>query len=74
MPKLPVISGKEAIDTLKKDGYFVIRKKGSHFQLSHKEKKSITIPFHKTLDRGTLRKIIRSAEISVIEFITLMKK
>ncbi len=74
MPKLPIISGKKAIEILEKDGYFVIRTKGSHFQLSHSEKKSITIPIYKTLDRGTLRKIIRDAEISVSDFIRLMRK
>jgi hypothetical protein len=32
----------------------------------------VTVPIHNELDRGTLRNIIRTAEISVEEFVQLL--
>ncbi|NQV00640.1 MAG: type II toxin-antitoxin system HicA family toxin [Parcubacteria group bacterium] len=74
MAKLPSISGKKAIKTFEKIGYQIIRKKGSHFRLYHPNKEPITIPNHKNLAKGLLRKILRDAEISVKEFIDLLKR
>jgi len=73
MSKLPLISGKVAIKAFTKLGYRVIRKKGSHFRLQHNNKKPLTIPEHKTLGRGLLRKILRDAEITIEEFKNLLK-
>jgi predicted RNA binding protein YcfA (HicA-like mRNA interferase family) len=75
--KLPVISGKDAVKTFTKLGYTTLRKKGSHIRMEHttdKSKKKITIPDHKTLGKGLLRKILRDAEITVEEFNQTLKK
>ena len=74
MVKLPSISGKKAIKIFSKIGYQVIRKKGSHFRLYHPIKESLTVPNHKTLGKGLLRKLLRDSEITVREFIRLSKK
>lgn len=74
MPKLPVISGKEAIKAFEKIGYQVARQKGSHIRLRHSDKKPITIPDHKELGKGLLRKLVRDAELSRKEFVELVKK
>ncbi len=69
--KLPVLSGKEIIRRFEKLDYQVVRQKGSHIRMIHKNdnsKASITIPFHQTVGRGLLRKILKQAEISVNEF------
>ena len=73
MSKLPLISGKNAIKVFTKLGYRVIRKKGSHFRSQHNNKKPLTIPEHKTLGKGLLRKILRDAEITIEEFKNLLK-
>ncbi len=36
MPKLPLISAKEAIKAFEKIGYQVIRQRGSHIRMRHK--------------------------------------
>ena len=72
MPPLPVISGSACIAALAKIGYRSIRQKGSHVRLECSGRPPVTVPIHSELDRGTLRSIIRTAEISVDEFILLV--
>jgi predicted RNA binding protein YcfA (HicA-like mRNA interferase family) len=74
MSFLPIISGKECVTALEKVGYYVKRQSGSHIILRKDEPFcQVTIPNHRTLDRGTLFKIIRSTELSVNEFKELCK-
>jgi len=73
MNKLPSISGKECVDALLKTGFYFKRQKGSHIILRKDNPFSqLVIPDHKTLDRGTLRAIIRQAGLSLNEFIDLL--
>ena len=75
MSKLPVISGEKAVKCFEKQGYVVIRQKRSHIRMRHKSdrsKKPLTIPKHKVLGKGLLRKLLRDAEISVEEFRELL--
>lgn len=71
MSRLPVISGKHLIKVLQKSGYYVRDQKGSHIHLRHPVKPPLTVPDHATIARGTLRAIIREAELSVDEFLEL---
>lgn len=49
------------------------RRKGSHIILRRdKPFAQVVVPDHKTLDRGTLRAIIRQANLSVDEFRKLL--
>lgn len=77
MTKLPHISGKEVIRTLKKCGFFVKRQSGSHVIMRHQTDlmKRCVIPVHgsKTIKPGTLQSILRGAGISVEEFIKSLK-
>ncbi|MCG2690381.1 type II toxin-antitoxin system HicA family toxin, partial [Candidatus Parcubacteria bacterium] len=59
---------------LEKIGYQVIRTRGSHFRLSHKTKKSITVPVHSVIGKGLLRKILRDIDLSPQDFINLLKR
>jgi predicted RNA binding protein YcfA (HicA-like mRNA interferase family) len=73
--KLPVISGRECIKALEKTGFFIARQKGSHITLRRQEPpptRTVVVPDHKELDRGTLRSIIRQAGLSVEEFVDLL--
>jgi predicted RNA binding protein YcfA (HicA-like mRNA interferase family) len=72
VPPLPVISGSACIAALAKIGYRSIRKKGSHVRLECAGRPPVTVPLHSELDRGTLRSIIRTVEISVDEFVLLV--
>jgi predicted RNA binding protein YcfA (HicA-like mRNA interferase family) len=75
MSKLPVISGEKTVKCFEKIGYVVVRQKGSPIRMWHKSdrsKKPLTIPKHKVLGKGLLRKLLRDADISVEEFRELL--
>jgi len=50
-----------------------LRKKGSHVRLVCEGRAPVTVPTHHTLDRGTLRSIIRTADLTVEQFIGLLR-
>ena len=68
MAKLPIISGRQLIKVLFKLGYREVRQRGSHIRLSCPDKKSVTIPDYKVIDKSLLRKILRDVELTVEEF------
>ena len=74
--KLPVISGKQAIRAFEKAGWYIVRRAKSRHIIMKKPgvKTTLSIPEHKTLDRGLLRALIRDAFISVADFNKLLKK
>jgi len=65
MPNLKHLSGKEVINIFEKLGFQTVSQRGSHVKLRRisrsGKKETLTIPFHKELDTGTLRAIIRQA-------------
>ncbi len=72
MTALPVISGSDCIRALQRLGYREVRIRGSHVRLNCKGRPPVTVPLHVTLDRGTLRSIIRACELTVDEFVDLL--
>ena len=75
MPKLPIISGKQAVTVFKKMNYRVVRQKGSHIRMRHgldANKRPLTVPDHKVLGKGLLRKLLRDAELTVDDFIKFL--
>ena len=71
MPRLPRISGQEAIQALKKLGFDEARQKGSHVVL-RKDHIGCVIPLHKELKVGTLAGALRQADVSVEEFLSAL--
>jgi len=62
---LPVVSGKNCIRALERVGFGVIRQVGSHVVLRRPDPFcQVVVPDHRTLDRGTLRSILRSAGLT----------
>ena len=73
MSKLPSISGRACIKALERTGFVVKRQEGSHVILRRSQPfAQLVVPDHKELDRGTLRAIIRQADITVEEFLALL--
>jgi len=71
MPKLPAITGKEAIKVLLEQGFVAVRQSGSHVQMKRDgHPLLVTVPVHASecLKQGTLRAIIRSAGMTVEAF------
>jgi len=75
MPPLPRVSGKQVIRTLKRLGYEEFDQSGSHVYLHRWDgarwSLRVTIPVHgnKTLKLGTLKSVLKQANITVEEFI-----
>ena len=74
MTKLPTMSGDECITLLKEIGYQAVRQKGSHIRLIHAARQPVSVPRHRALGRGLLRKILRDTGLSVDEFQELYQK
>jgi predicted RNA binding protein YcfA (HicA-like mRNA interferase family) len=72
--KLPLVSGRQAIKVFIKIGYRVVRQRGSHIRLHHPTRRPLTIPDHKVLGKGLLRKLLRDSELSMEEFKKLLKR
>jgi len=73
MSKLPQISGRECIKALGRMDFYIIRQRGSHVILRRDIPfTEVIVPDHKVLDKGTLRSIIRKADLDVDDFIELL--
>ncbi|MBN2581407.1 MAG: type II toxin-antitoxin system HicA family toxin [Pirellulales bacterium] len=76
MSKLPTITGVEALAAFQKLGYVEVRVKRSHHVMKREGSEFLlSIPVHrrKNLKRGTLRALLRTAEITVDEFCDLLQ-
>ncbi|MDI6769596.1 MAG: type II toxin-antitoxin system HicA family toxin [Anaerolineales bacterium] len=74
MPALPRLSGRETVRAFESLGWKVVRQKGSHIiliKVGHIA--TLSVPDHKEVARGTLRSLIRSAGLTVSEFIDALK-
>jgi predicted RNA binding protein YcfA (HicA-like mRNA interferase family) len=72
MPRLPRVSGAEAIRALERLGFSQIRQRGSHVVLKRTGAERITgcvVPLHVELATGTLRGILKQAGVTAEEFI-----
>ncbi|MBE7443772.1 MAG: type II toxin-antitoxin system HicA family toxin [Planctomycetia bacterium] len=72
---LPVISGKKAVKAFEKAGWKLVRIGSSRHMIMKKEGMitTLSIPDHRTLDRGLLRALIRDAYLSVEKFSKLLE-
>jgi len=68
MPKLPHVSGKEAVRALERLGFAQIRQKGSHLVM-RRGPLGCVIPLHREIKVGTLSGILKQAGVSPEEFI-----
>lgn len=64
--KLPIISGKQLINSLMSLGYNVVRQRGSHVRMEKKTSAGthkITVPNHETIAKGTLNDILNKVSV-----------
>lgn len=76
MTKLPILRGEDLVKLLQSIGFAVVRQKGSHVFLLHRDGRRTVVPVHKgkDIDRGLLRKIIRDIEMTYEEFVELIQE
>ena len=74
MTKPPVLSGKKIVKAFKKAAFYRVKQKGSYIKIRNDARQiTLIIPDHKEVDRWTLKGIIRDADLTVEEFIRLLK-
>ena len=70
MASLPVLSGQQVVSVFESFGWSVARQKSSHIIMTKAgEIVTLSIPNHKEVARGTSRSLIRSANLTVDEFV-----
>jgi predicted RNA binding protein YcfA (HicA-like mRNA interferase family) len=63
-PRQPVVSGAGLVNALEKDGWIVVRQRGSHVRLKKSGRRMVlVVPLHKELRKGTLAGILRDADL-----------
>ena len=73
MPRLPRISGREAVAAFERAGFQVRRRRGSHIIMTRPGfPETLSIPDHRELKTGTLRALIRKAGLTVERFNELL--
>jgi len=75
MSKVPSLNYPRVINALRRDGWIVIRQKGSHIRLQKRlpdETLKIIVPAHRPIKRSTLSHILKQARLSVPDFNDLL--
>ncbi|NSW76705.1 MAG: type II toxin-antitoxin system HicA family toxin [Candidatus Atribacteria bacterium] len=75
MTKVPSLSYTQIVAALQRDGWTMVRQRGSHIRL---EKKAgdrilkIIVPAHKPVKRSTLAHILKQGQIDIDNFLRLL--
>ena len=75
MTKVPSLSYEAILRALQRDGWVILRQKGSHIRLQkHTEERTLklTVPAHRPVKRSTLSHLLKQAEISLERFLELL--
>lgn len=75
MTRLPSLDYEKVIKALQRDGWAIIRQRGSHIRL-HKHTRTellkLTVPAHNPIKRSTLVQILKQARLTKEEFESLL--
>ena len=70
---LPVLSGREVVRIFEKFGWQFVRQSSSHMIMAKDgEIATLSIPDHREVAKGTLRSLIRTAGLTVHEFVKVI--
>lgn len=70
MPALPSVGWQKAVRAFAKHGWIHDRTRGSHYIMVRPgEAGLLSVPMHDPIKRGTLRRLIRDAGLSVEDFV-----
>jgi predicted RNA binding protein YcfA (HicA-like mRNA interferase family) len=73
--KVPELSYREIIGALQRDGWVIVRQRGSHIRLQkHASDRTmkLTVPAHRPVKRSTLAHILKQGEIELDRFLSLL--
>jgi predicted RNA binding protein YcfA (HicA-like mRNA interferase family) len=75
MSKVPSLDYEKVIKALRRDGWVVVRQRGSHIRLHKRtadETLKLIVPAHRPIKRSTLSHILKQANLSVEAFLELL--
>jgi predicted RNA binding protein YcfA (HicA-like mRNA interferase family) len=73
--KVPSLSYDQIIRALQRDGWVIVRQKGSHIRLQKRtaiEPLKLTIPAHRPVKRSTLSHVLKQAKLTLEQFENLL--
>jgi len=71
MTKVPSLNYDQVIRALRRDGWVVVRQRGSHIRLQKTTKTEtlkLIVPAHRPIKRSTLSHILKQADLTVSQF------
>jgi len=72
--RLPSLTWQQVTRALERAGFVFDRQKGSHMIYYHSvTNRTVVIPKHREIKKGTLREILREANLSSEEFLQLLR-
>ena len=73
MAKLPSANSRRVVKALQSFGWQVVRRESSHIiMVKDGEMATLSVPDHNPVAKGTLRSLIRSAGLTVDEFVAAL--
>lgn len=69
--KVPSLNYEQVVRALRRDGWVVVRQRGSHIRLQKHaadETLKLAVPAHRPIKRSTLSHILKQARLTVDEF------
>ena len=75
MSKVPSLPYTKIIRALQRNGWTVVRQRGSHIRLQKRvgdEVLKLTVPAHRPVKRSTLSRILKQARLDVKDFLELL--
>ena len=74
MASSPRLSGRDVVKTFARDGWQMVRQRGSHMILVKPgNMATLSVPDHREVAKGTLRSLIRASGLTVEEFAALVE-
>jgi len=75
LSKVPSLSYEQVINALRRDGWLVVRQRGSHIRLQKRtadETLKLIVPAHRPIKRSTLSHILKQARLDLDVFLELL--
>jgi len=75
MTKVPILNYERVIRALRRDGWVVVRQRGSHIRLQKEIREGplkLIVPAHRPIKRSTLAHILKQARLSPEMFLELL--
>jgi len=74
MTRLPRVTGKQVIAALARIDFEIVRVRGSHHFLRHRDGRAIVVPVHvgETIGPGLMAKILRACDLTIDKFVALL--